>query len=445
MSVNVIGRESERSSLLAFVERCEKKGTGGVLYCAGPPGTGKTLCTQNVLTEWVRSKSCKSARRYDYLNVIGLNDHLKVFSAIETLIKGKSFVSQIRKRGRGKIEDNAEPFAMVADCIDSIIGAAGECCVKPTTCVYVLDEIDYLCPSLTSVTRGGNSKSAMIAKKQLDLVTSLFSLPQILARRRSNLTLIIIGIANSIDLSEKIVALSRPSKRLMTGTSPVGPLIDSSLLFRPYQASELKDIVNQITENDLDPVAVEICSRKVAAIHGDCRKVIDLCKQAKSIATGDHGSVKGVMSAMDSAYKSYSESVKSLPLQQLLVLVAACRHASENPNRSDFPVTDLKSSLSSLIRELNVPMIEVCQLSIMLEHVTSLVHCGLMTVKGSGSGAGSRATKSSILWRLNCPFEQLQETLKKTTSLIARAVGGNDSSDDEDKRPKLNPSICVRE
>jgi len=464
MSVNVIGREAERSSILAFVDKCEETRNGGVLYCAGPPGTGKTLCTQNVLNDWTKSKSCKTSRRYDYLNVIGLNDHLRVFSAIETLVKGKSYVTQIRKRGRSKIDDNAEPFAMVADCIASVIETANEYCSKPTTCVFVLDEIDYLCPSLSSVARGGNSRSAMTAKKQLDLITSLFSLPAHLTKRGSNLSLVIIGIANSIDLSEKITALSKPSKRQQaTCTIPYGPLISSTLLFRPYQASELKAIVNQITENELDPVAVELCSRKVASIHGDCRKVIDLCKQAKNTGaaattsnTGhDAGptTVKHLMSAMDKAYKSQSESIstlRSLPLQQLLVLVAACRYASAHQERTDFGISDLKASLGSLVRELNVPMIEVGHLSTMMEHVTALVHSGLMTIKTAKSGtpmpasSGSLATvKGNVLWRLNCPFEQLQETLKKTRGLVARALGGADSEDDDDEGIMKRQRIAV--
>ena len=431
MSSNVIGRESERSSILDFVANCDVREEGGVMYCAGAPGTGKTLCVQNVLNEWVDEKSCEGLRRYDYVNVIGLNDHLRLFLTLESVIKGKSFVSQIRKRGRAgsKVADKAEPFAMVADCVDSVISLSREYGGAQTTCVLVVDELDYLCPALSSVTRGGNSKSVITAKKQLDLVRSLFSLPQKLASIKSRITLVIIGIANSIDLSEKLTSLAGSSR---------GRLVDSTLLFKPYDANELKAIVNQITNNSLDPAALELCARKVATVHGDCRKVMDLCKQASSNKrrrqtdkSDDQGAtIADLIPAMDGAFKSHSENVntlKSLPLQQLFVLVAACRHAVSHQERSDFPISDLKTALSLLIRDLNVPFIDVGQVATMMEHVMALSNCGFMTLRSS-KGNQTNVVRSDMFWRLNTPSERLQETLMKTNAVIASALGGSETA-----------------
>ncbi len=333
--VEVVGRESERSDILDFVALCEKNQRGGVIYCAGPPGTGKTLCTKNVLSEWESRSSAGISRRWDYLNAIGLNDHLKVFSGIESLLRGKSSHDvSLRKRGRrgACFQDSAEPFAVVADCVDSIVSTAssevssttvrGRC--VHSVCVFVVDEMDYLCSCLSGATRGSSAKSQQLAKRQVDLVTSLFSLPEKLAG--SGVTLVIIGIANSIDLSSKLAILHKRKT-----------LIDRTLLFRPYTAVELKEIVLSLTGSELDPVAVEVSARKVAAVHGDCRKVIDLCKQAKNLANQKKSSdsqlgttasvitttIQDLMTVMNKAYKSQSESLsslKGLPLQQLLVL-----------------------------------------------------------------------------------------------------------------------------
>ena len=432
MDRKVIGRETERSSILAFVDKCEESGIGQTMYVCGSPGVGKTVCVQNVLQDWLKAtaSSRRSLHKSDYLNIIGLHDHLKVFTAIENLIKGKSFVSQIKKRGRSGGDDIGETFAQVADCVDSVVATARDHCQKPTTCVVVLDEIDYLCPSLSAVTRGGNTKSSLAGKKQLDLVTSLFSLPQKLAG--TNCCLVVIGIANSIDLSGKITALTSNSRSCRNREA----LISSTLIFRPYSAGELKSIVNEMTENQLDPVAVEICSRKVAALHGDCRKVIDLCKQAKSNKAAKQGgasgtaSIKDLMAVMDTAYKSQAESsvsLKALPLQQLLVLVAACRHATSHSERTEFAVPDLKSALLVLIKELNIPSLAVGQMTSLMEHVVALTNSGLMTLRAP---VGQR--KAS--WRLNAPAEQLEETLKKTNTLIANALGGVEIDDDASYR-----------
>jgi Cdc6-like AAA superfamily ATPase len=417
------------------------------MYVCGSPGVGKTLSVQNVLERWAtgaHATSRRHSRRLSYLNVIGLHDHLKVFSAIEDLVKGKSFVSKIKK---GKLKDDVgESFAQVADCVDSIISTATDSCREKTTCVFILDEIDYLCPSLAGATRGGGGKNSTAAKRQFELISAILSLPRRLAD--TNCTLIILGIANSLDLANKLSSLSTNSRANRTQE----PLVDRTLVFRPYTASELKAIVNKVTNNALDPVAVEVCSRKVAALHGDCRKVIDLCKQAKSKkARGDtceessSASVKDLMAVMDTAYKSQAESsstLRALPQQQLLVLVAACRHSTSHPERSEFTIPDLRSALSVLIRELNIPSLAVGQMTSLMEHAMALSSSGLMSVK-KPSGVKQRVAT----WRLNAPPDVLEETLKNTHKLIANALGGPDDDDDEPaetKRPRLT-STAVRE
>lgn len=225
---NVIGRDSERSDILDFVDKCEASKQGRTMYVCGSPGVGKTVCVQNVIESWVKKGDDKgqTIRKYNYRNVIGLHDHLKVFVALENLIKGKSFVSQVRKRPRGSTDDVGESFARVADCVDSVVATAREHCTSATTCVFVLDEIDYLCPALSAVTRGGGSKTSLAAKRQFELITSLFSLPRKLEGTKCRL--ILIGIANSIDLSTKLSARSRV------------PLIDSTLIFGPTRRASLR-------------------------------------------------------------------------------------------------------------------------------------------------------------------------------------------------------------
>ena len=424
------------------------------MYICGSPGVGKTLSVRHVLEAWksvLTLPRVSSVRRYSYINVIGLKDHCKVFSLIEDMVKGGSFVSKIRK-GKGKpADDTGETFAQVVDCVDSVVQVARDNCRSKTTCVLVVDEIDYLCPSLSAVTRGGAAKTSAAAKRQFELVSALFTLPKRLVD--TNCTLIIVGIANSIDLSTKLSAMSSNCR----ATRGREPLIDKTLIFRPYTASELKAIVNEVTNNALDPVAVEVCSRKVAALHGDCRKVIDLCKQAKSKKIRNEGSsesadpesgatVRDLMAVMDTAYKSQGESsstLRALPQQQLLVLVAACRHANKHSERTEFPITDLRTALATLVRELNIPAAAVGQMTSLMEHAMALSNSGLMSVK-QPSGIKQRVAT----WKLNAPPDILEETLKHTNRLIANALGVSidDGKDDveiyEAKRPRL---VGVRE
>ena len=63
----------------------------------------------------------------------------------------------------------------------------------------------------------------------------------------------------------------------------------------------------------------------------------------------------------------------------------------------------------------------------LMEHVVALTNSGLMTLRAP---VGQR--KAS--WRLNAPAEQLEETLKKTNTLIANALGGVEIDDDASYR-----------
>jgi len=440
----IVGRETERSAILDFVEQCELSMKGRTMYICGSPGVGKTLSVQNVLDTWAKVKGAgatQSSHEVGYLNVIGLHDHLKVFSFIEDLIKGKSFVSKIkRKRGKEK-EDAGESFAQLSDCVDSVVSVAESFCKKRTTCVVVLDEIDYLCPSLSAATRGGASKTSVAAKRQFDLISALFTLPRKLEGTKC--TLVLIGIANSIDLSTKLSALSTSSR----ATRGREPLIDSTLIFRPYTAGELKSILSEATDSSLDQAAAQFCAQKVARLNGDCRKIIDLCKQAKSRKvqlTGDSESSPSISInelgyVFSKAYKSQAEScesLKALPQQQLLVLVAACRHALSHPERAEFPISDLRTAYSKLVQELNIPTAGTNQMTGLMEHTTSLSNSGLMSVK-QPSGIKQRVAT----WRLNGPVSKLEETLRYTSQLVAQALAEDEPAVPPEKRQRLMASV----
>jgi cell division control protein 6 len=418
----IVGREAERRTILDFVETCERSNKGRTMYICGSPGVGKTLSVQNVMNAWQKDRSMASnlhSRRYSYVNIIGIHDHFKVFSFIESLVKGKSFASRI-KRKRGDI-DPGETFAQLSDCVESVISAAHSSCAKPTTCVVVLDEIDYLCPSLSAVTRGGSTKTSAGARRQFELVSALLTLPRRL--EGSLCTLIIIGIANSIDLSTKLSAMSTSSR----ATRGREPLIESTLIFRPYTATELKSILAETTDHSIDQVAAQFCAQKVARLNGDCRKIIDICKQAKSRRIQVDGtpsasaiSINDLGSVFSKAYKSQSEStdsLRALPQQQLLVLVAACRHALSHPERVEFVIGDLRSALALLIKELNIPSTGTNQMASLMEHALLLSNSGLMSVK-LPSGIKQRVAT----WRLNGPVSKLEETLRYTTQLVASAL-----------------------
>ncbi|CAO3701245.1 unnamed protein product [Rhizopus microsporus] len=128
--------------------------------------------------------------------------------------------------------------------------------------VVVLDEIDSL------------------KTKEQDVLYKVFewaSLP--------NSRLVLIGIANALDLTDRILPRLRAKN------------CEPQLLnFNPYTVSEIsciiKDRLYSLVDNPtkdtplplFQPAAIELCSRKVAASMGDLRTALDICRQAVELA-----------------------------------------------------------------------------------------------------------------------------------------------------------------
>lgn len=118
--------------------------------------------------------------------------------------------------------------------------------------ILLVDELDVLC-----------------TKKQT-ILYHLFDWPN-----RPNSNLVVIAIANAMDLPERVM-MSRISSRLGL----------TRLTFQPYTHQELQEIVKSRLKGitAFDPDAVQLVARKVAAVSGDARRALDICRRATLIA-----------------------------------------------------------------------------------------------------------------------------------------------------------------
>lgn len=141
--------------------------------------------------------------------------------------------------------------------------------------VVILDEIDSL-----------------ITRDQ-DVLYKIFEWASLPASR-----LVLIGIANALDLTDRILPRLRAKN------------CEPQLLnFNPYQVSEISSIIKDRLFSLIDdpenpfgpapkpaegavppliqPNAIELCARKVAASMGDLRTALDVCRQAVELAEMD--------------------------------------------------------------------------------------------------------------------------------------------------------------
>ncbi|XP_004633781.1 cell division control protein 6 homolog [Octodon degus] len=227
-------REAEMEVIRSFLRGHIRGKRAGSLYLSGAPGTGKTACLSRVLQDL--KKDMKGFKTI-MLNCMALRSAQAVFPAIareicEEEAAGKDVMRKL------ETQVTAEKGPML---------------------VLVLDELDQL------------------DSKGQDVLYTLFEWPQL-----SNSRLVLIGIANTLDLTDRVL----PRLQARKNCKP------QLLNFPPYTkdqiAAILHDRLGQVAaDRVLDAAAIQFCARKVSAVSGDVRKALDVCRRAIEIVESD--------------------------------------------------------------------------------------------------------------------------------------------------------------
>ncbi|XP_069399509.1 cell division control protein 6 homolog [Ovis canadensis] len=230
-------REKEMDVIRNFLREhiCGKK--AGSLYLSGAPGTGKTACLSRILQDL--KKELKGFKTI-VLNCMSLRSAQAVFPAIAQEICQEEVSRPAGKDMMRKLENH-----MTAE--------------KGPMIVLVLDEMDQL------------------DSRGQDVLYTLFEWPWL-----SNSRLVLIGIANTLDLTDRIL----PRLQAREKCKP------QLLNFPPYTKNQiatiLQDRLNQaFNDQVLDNAAIQFCARKVSAVSGDVRKALDICRRAIEIVESD--------------------------------------------------------------------------------------------------------------------------------------------------------------
>lgn len=225
------------------------------MYISGVPGTGKTATVMEVIkalreesAETPNGNSSKKRKsrqtkanhssEFTYIEVNGLKltDPYQVYSEIYRSLNDGCHASA--KTAESWLEDY---FSDPPD--DRFI-------------VLMVDELDLLC-----------------TKKQT-ILYHLFDWPN---KPHSNL--VVLAIANAMDLSERILNNRIASRLGLT-----------RLTFQPYTHHQLQEIIWSRLQGTsaFDETAAQLVARKVAAVSGDARRALDICRRAALIAEERH-------------------------------------------------------------------------------------------------------------------------------------------------------------
>ncbi|KMT14480.1 hypothetical protein BVRB_4g072530 [Beta vulgaris subsp. vulgaris] len=232
-------RNKEMDEITTFIKGaiCDDQCLGRCLYIHGVPGTGKTMSVLAVMRSLKSELDSGSIKPYSFIEINGLklataeNIYRVIYEALSghrvSWKKALHFLNERFSEGKQVGKGQNKP------------------------CILLIDELDLL------VTRNQS-----VLYNILDWPT------------RPNSKLIVIGIANTMDLPEKL--LPRISSRMGI----------HRLCFGPYTYQQLQEIIMSRLKgiDAFDKQAVEFASRKVAAISGDARRALEICRRAAEIA-----------------------------------------------------------------------------------------------------------------------------------------------------------------
>jgi len=251
------------------------------IFVYGKTGTGKTAVAKFVLSHLERrAADTRAPVRVSYINcrLAGTN-----YRVLAELCRTWSVNVPFTGLASGEVLDRFR---------DSVIGG------KRSTLV-VLDEVDAL------VKRQGDD-------------TLLYELTRINESLKGS-WVGIVGISNDLHFKEYL------DPRVLSSLS------EEELVFRPYVADELYDILlararSAFLPNALLDSALRLCAALAAGEHGDARRALDLLRVAAELAeresaksvTEDH--VRSAQQKIED--DRVAEALKSLPLHSKMVLVA---------------------------------------------------------------------------------------------------------------------------
>ncbi|NXT68432.1 ORC1 protein, partial [Chaetops frenatus] len=273
-------REEEFQDIYNFVESKLIDGTGGCMYISGVPGTGKTATVHEVIRCLQQAAENDELPPFEFVEINGmkLTDPHQAYVQILEFLTGQKVTA-----------------THAAVLLAKLFSTPGP---KRKTTVLIVDELDLLW-----------------TRKQ-NVMYNLFDWPT-----QKHSKLIILAIANTMDLPERIM-MNRVASRLGL----------TRMSFQPYSYKQLQQIISSRLKGvkAFEEDAVQLVSRKVAALSGDARRCLDICRRATEICefarqkrTPEIVRMAHVTEAIDEMFSSpYVNAIRNASLHEQIFLKA---------------------------------------------------------------------------------------------------------------------------
>ncbi|GES58981.1 origin recognition complex subunit Orc1 [Aspergillus terreus] len=229
-------RKNEFETVYNHLSAAIMEGTGACIYISGTPGTGKTATVREVVAQLNSAVLAEEMDDFIFVEINGMKvtDPHQSYSLLWEALKG----------------DRVSP----SHALDLLEREFSHPSPRRVSCVVLMDELDQL-----------------VTKNQ-SVMYNFFNWP---ALRHSRL--IVLAVANTMDLPERTLSNKISSRLGLT-----------RITFPGYKHTDLMEIIStrlaNVPGNIVDADAIQFASRKVAAVSGDARRALDICRRAVEIA-----------------------------------------------------------------------------------------------------------------------------------------------------------------
>ena len=248
----------------------------------GKTGTGKTACMKYIGKEIGRADSGLNKVQFIYMNCEVIDTQYGVLQNI-----GNKFIENFEERIPFTGWSTERVYNILREKIDE----------EKRVIVIALDEIDQL------VSKSGDDVLYHLCRINDDLKNAKVS---------------VIGISNDLRFMEFLDPRVKSS------------LSEEKMVFPPYNAEQLKDILEQrsklvLEDGVLEPSVIPLCAALAAQEHGDARRALDLLRVSAEIAERNHLPVVTESDVVKAKNKieldCVTEAIRTLPVQSKLVLM----------------------------------------------------------------------------------------------------------------------------
>ncbi|MDI6887094.1 MAG: ORC1-type DNA replication protein [Candidatus Thermoplasmatota archaeon] len=359
-------REVEINRLASICASALRGETPSNVFIYGKTGTGKTAVTKYVGNELLKAVQ-ELGRKiiFVYINCEIVDTEYGVLSQI----------------GNSIIQDWNERIPFTGWPLDKVYNKLKEELEKSESItVIALDEIDKL------VAKSGDSTLYILTRMNSDLGKSKTS---------------VIGISNDPRFTE----LLDPRVRSSLG--------EEELIFPPYNASQLQDILAQraslaFEENVLSEGALALCSALAAQEHGDARRALDMLRVAGELAerageqkvTEEH--VRKAQAKIE--HESMNELIKTLPLHSKVVLLSVI--LNEQVGNTKLITGEVYDTYKELVKRAKVTDLTQRRVSGLISELDML---GVINARVISKGRYGRTKEIS----LGVPLEEAKKVLEE--------------------------------